>query len=139
MTYMAWAFLSMATYGAMLFFLKLSLRNIAPEFAVIINNAVLVLVAVVWTAVRGTNISAQFSSGPLPLIYLMIASAFLSVGVMSLYKALSLGPASVVQPIFALNFVVVSVLGLLLLGEPFKVERVVGLVLAGVAIWLLAK
>ena len=139
MTYMSWAFLSMATYGAMLFFLKLTLRNIAPEVAVIVNNSVLVLTAVVWVAVRGTSISAQFTHGALPFIYLMIASAFLSVGVMSLYKALSLGPASVVQPIFALNFVVVSVLGLMLLGEPFKAERVLGLVLAGVAIWLLAK
>jgi transporter family protein len=88
---------------------------------------------------RGTNISGQFTHGALPFIYLMIASAFLSVGVWSLYKALCLGPASVVQPIIALNFVVVSVLGLMLLGEPFKAERMLGLVLAGVAIWLLAK
>ena len=63
----------------------------------------------------------------------------LTVGVVAFYTALSRGPASVVVPIFAMNFAVASLLGIVFLGEGMTVSRVVGLLLAIGSIILLTR
>ena len=71
--------------------------------------------------------------------WLLLASLVLSSSIVAYYKALSLGPASVVVPIFALSFAVAAILGFAVLGEPVKATRVAGLLLAVVAVALLTR
>ena len=60
------------------------------------------------------------------------------MGIITYYRALSLGAVSVVVPIFGLFIVVSSVVGFVFLDEPLTLRKVAGIVLAGVAVYLVA-
>jgi transporter family protein len=63
----------------------------------------------------------------------------LTVAVMSLFRALSLGPASVVVPIYGMFIVGGAILGILFLHEPVTTRKLVGIGLAIISIFLIAK
>ena len=63
----------------------------------------------------------------------------MSVGIISLYMALSRGPISTVSPLFGMNIAVVAILGFIILKEPLSIERVAGVILAAGAVFLLAR
>jgi uncharacterized membrane protein len=71
--------------------------------------------------------------------YVGLAGLTLGVSIISYYIALSRGPVSIVAPIFAMNFAVAGILGILFLGESITVTRLAGLALAAGAIVLLAR
>jgi uncharacterized membrane protein len=64
---------------------------------------------------------------------------FLTVSVIGFYTALSKASASQVVPIYAMNMAVAAVLGFLFLGESASVTRVIGILMAGGAIFLLTR
>ena len=61
------------------------------------------------------------------------------MAVTSLFRALSLGPASVVVPIYGMFIVGGAVLGILFLHEPLTIRKAAGIALAAASILLLAK
>jgi transporter family protein len=61
------------------------------------------------------------------------------LAVTSLFRALSLGPASVVVPIYGMFIVGGAVLGILFLHEPLTIRKAAGIALAAASILLLAK
>jgi transporter family protein len=63
----------------------------------------------------------------------------MTVAVLTLYMAIAKGPVSVVMPIYGLNAMITALLGILVLHEPVSVPKVLGLVLAVVAIVLLSR
>ncbi|MGD0253388.1 MAG: EamA family transporter [Verrucomicrobiota bacterium] len=63
----------------------------------------------------------------------------LTVAVMSLFRALSLGPASIVVPIYGMFIVGGAVLGIVFLHEPLTARKIAGIGLAVISIFLLAK
>jgi transporter family protein len=63
----------------------------------------------------------------------------LTVAVMSLFRALSLGPASIVVPIYGMFIVGGAILGILFLHEPITTRKLAGIVLAIISIVLIAK
>jgi len=66
------------------------------------------------------------------------AGACLAVGILAYYRALSLGPVSVVAPVFGLFLVVSSLVGIAVLNESLTLRKVLGIALAAVAVWLTA-
>ena len=62
----------------------------------------------------------------------------LTVAVVSLFRALSLGPASVVVPIYGMFIVGGALLGMLFLNEPPTLRKLVGIGLAAVSVFLIA-
>jgi bacterial/archaeal transporter family protein len=58
--------------------------------------------------------------------------------VLSLFHALSLGPANVVVPIYGMFIVGGSLLGILVLGEPMAWHKIAGLAAAVIGIVLVA-
>jgi transporter family protein len=64
------------------------------------------------------------------------AGAFLAVGIIAYYRALALGPVSIVVPVFGLFLVTSSVLGIVALDEPLTARKALGVLLAGVAVYL---
>jgi transporter family protein len=58
---------------------------------------------------------------------------------MSLFRALSLGPASIVVPIYGMFIVGGAILGILFLHEPVTTRKVIGISLAVVSVFLIAK
>ena len=138
MNYLLWAMLAMLTYGLSTFLLKVVFRTIHPAFGLAFANAFVVFAGVGWMLVSGAgafkNVGWNGVTG-----LLLAASVILAASIVSFYKALSLGPASVVAPIFALSFIVAAVLGLVILGEPVNATRIAGLVLGVAAILLLTR
>jgi transporter family protein len=63
----------------------------------------------------------------------------LTVAVSSLFRALSLGPASIVVPIYGMFIVGGAVLGMVFLHEPLTARKLAGIGLAVISIFLLAK
>ena len=62
----------------------------------------------------------------------------LTVAVVSLFRALSLGPASVMAPIYSMFIVGGALLGMLFLNEPPTLRKPVGIGLAAVSVFLIA-
>ncbi|MBZ6496781.1 EamA family transporter [Natrinema longum] len=70
--------------------------------------------------------------------YVLAAGGFLTVSILSFFRALSLGPVSIVAPIFGLFLVTSSVIGVAVLDEPMTIQRAMGVLLAMLAIALLS-
>ena len=73
------------------------------------------------------------------VLYAILIAIPMVVAVLALYLAIAKGPVSVVMPIYGLNAMVTAILGIIVLHEPVTVPKVVGLVLAVVAIILLSR
>jgi len=138
MGYIAWAVIAMGSYGLTGIFLKLALRTIPTEVALVLTNSILVITGLVLILVRGSSIAVYLRVGS-PLLYVMLAGLTLSTGIASYYTALSRGPVSIVVPIFAMSFAVASALALVFLGEDIRLTKVAGLAMAAGAIVLLAR
>ena len=138
MSYVGWVLIAMLAYGAMAVLLKATLRNIPPETAVIVTNAILVVSALAWALYRGVKIPDHLAFNQ-PTLLLLLTGVVLSVSIISFYMALSRGPVSAVVPLFGMNIAVASLLGFLVLGEPVNASRISGIILAGGAIFLLTR
>ncbi len=138
MSYIAWTIIAMAAYAIMTILLKFSLRDVPPEAAVFVTNALLVISAFLWALYRGVKITDHLALNQ-PTLFLILAGLALSVGIISLYMALSRGPISTVSPLFGMNIAVVAILGFIILKEPVSLERIAGVILAAGAIFLLAR
>ena len=138
MGYLPWALFAMVTYGVTAVLLKLAFRGISPALSLVIANVPIVLAGLGWMALQGTtgwrSIGLNAPTGWMALVAIMLPASILSY-----YKALSLGPASVVVPIFALSLTVAVVLGVLVLGEPLRLTRGLGVLFAVAAIVLLIR
>ena len=88
MSYIVWTIIAMASYAIMIILLKFSLRDIPPEAAVFVTNAFLVIAALLWAIYRGVKITDHLALNQ-PTLYLVLAGLALSVGIISLYMALS--------------------------------------------------
>jgi transporter family protein len=70
---------------------------------------------------------------------LLIAGVLLGLSVTAYYLALSRGPISVVVPIFGLFIVSSSIAGVMLFGEALTPSRLLGIVFAVAAIYLVSR
>jgi transporter family protein len=102
----------------------------------LVSNGVLVVVTVGVVAVTGESVRPYLDHPQFGLV--LAAGVFLSVGILSYYHALSLGPVSVVTPVFALFLVGSAVVGVVVLDEPVTARKALGVVLALVAVYLVS-
>ena len=72
-------------------------------------------------------------------IYAYAAGIALTIAVGSLFKGLSVGPASIVVPIYGMFIVGGTLLGVLVLHEPMTLRRVAGLVMCVAGVYLVAR
>ena len=138
MGYLPWALFAMVTYGLTAVLLKLAFRGISPALGLVVANVAVVAVGLGWMAVVGSG-AARGLGANAATAWLALAAVVLSASIMTYYKALSLGPASVVVPIFALSMTLAVVLGFLVLGEPVRPVRVAGIGFAALSILLLTR
>ncbi len=138
MHYIVWTLIAMSAYAVMIILLKFSLKSIPPEAAVFVTNFFLVAAALLWALYRGVKITDHLAFNQ-PTLFLVLSGVALSIGIISLYMALSRGPISTVSPLFGMNIALVAVLGFFILKEPISIERIAGVILAGGAIFLLTR
>jgi transporter family protein len=142
MNYITWALTGMFGYSFTTLLVKLATRSGQfSSFLVLAIACVITMITVVSiTLVRGDlqSVSAKdFTSSS--AWYAYATGIALTVAVMSLFRALSLGPASIVVPIYGMFIVGGAVLGILFLHEPLTARKVVGIGVAVISIFLLAK
>jgi multidrug transporter EmrE-like cation transporter len=94
--------------------------------------------AIAIVALRGELKPLLFELEQPPLLWATAGGIALSIAVLSLFHALSLGPANVVVPIYGMFIVGGSLLGILFLGEPMAWHKIAGLAAAVIGIVLIA-
>lgn len=142
MNHVHWALLGMVGYSLVTLFVKLATRNgLFSGFVVLtISIAIVMLSTVALVLYRGDFQDLKLSSFvEANALWSYAAGISLAVAVTSLFMGLSLGPASVVVPIYGMFVVGGSVLGFVFLGESLDIQKVVGILFAVVGIYLITR
>ena len=137
--YLPYALLAMGAYALVTPLMRVATTGpnaIPSDVAVVVTNGMLIVMAVGVIAYTGQGFAVHLASPKLP--HVLAAGFFLGVGILALYRSLSLGPVSVVTPVFATFLVFSSVIGFLVLGESFTVRKGLGIVLATLAVYLVS-
>ena len=134
--YVGWAVLALLSYSLFTPLVKLATRSAPSHVVALVTNSVLVLTALVTTVVAGDDVTAALAPRTLP--YVLGGGVFLSIGILSYYRALAGGPVSTVVPIFGSFIAVSSLLGVVVLGDSLTLRKGVGVVLTTVGVYLAA-
>ncbi len=136
MSAVLWALVAMFAYSFVAPFVSRAIGGGMPGFLVLLITSLMLVVGSFMIALFTGSLSLRGFSHPAAW-NAYLAGGFLAVGIASYYRALSLGAVSVVVPIFGLFIVLSSVLGFFS-GEPVTLRKVLGIALAGVAVYLVA-
>jgi len=136
MSYLPYALLGLAAYTFVAPLTKLATRDLSSTTVAFVTNGMLALAALAVVLVSSEELSGALSHPDAK--YMLAAGAFLSVGIIAYYRALALGPVSVVVPIFGTFLVTSAAVGVVFLDEPLTARKVAGVALAVVAIYLVA-
>lgn len=138
--YVVWAFIGMIGYSFTTLFVKLAVRTgHISSFAVLAVATVMVAVSSVATAAMRGELAAVSTHADAAAVLWTCATGFsLTVAVSSLFRALALGPASVVVPLYGMFIIGGAALGVLFLGEPLSLKKVVGLTAAVAGAYLVS-
>lgn len=142
MGYISWALIGMAGYSAVTLFVKLATRsgNVSSYLVLAIAAVIVVVAAVSISLLHGDF--RHLAAGDLvrpSALWSYAAGVALTIAVASLFRALSLGPASSVVPIYGMFVIGGSILGIVFLGEPLATRKVLGVGLAAASIFLMTK
>ena len=137
MNYLPWAILALVAYTIVPVLMRVATTGseaIPSDVATVISNSILIVAALAVVGVTGQRVTPHLGSSKLP--YALAAGVFLAIGILAYYRALALGPVSVVTPIFGLFLITSSVLGIAFLGESLTARKLAGICLAVVAVYL---
>ena len=142
MNYISWALIGMAGYSAVTLFVKLATRSgyFSSYLVLAIATVIVAAAAVSISLLHGDfrNLAAGDLVNP-DALWSYAAGVALTIAVASLFRALSLGPASSVVPIYGMFIVGGSILAMMFLGEPVSLRKVLGVGLAVASIVLITK
>lgn len=132
--YLPYALLALVSYTLVAPLTKLATRDLSSDVVAMVTNGMLALAAL--AVVVATNESVSDALTHPDAGYMYAAGACLAVGILAYYRALALGPVSVVVPVFGLFLVSSSLVGVVALGEEFTTRKGLGVLLALVAVYL---
>jgi transporter family protein len=136
MNYLVWAILALLAYSMVAPIMKIAVGDIPSPVVAFVANSVLAVTALGVALGSGHDVSSYFTHPKAG--YMFAGGAFLAVGILSYYHALSLGSVSVVVPVFGLFIVTSSLVSVVALDESLTTRKALGIALAVVAIWLVA-
>ena len=138
-SYVFWAIVGMVAYSFTTVVVKIATRAGLPS-SVVVAIATTVVALACWTIVvaRGQSGTLLQSLSSPAGAWSLTAGVALSIAVTSLFRALELGPASVVVPIYGMFVVGGFILGVVLLGEAITFSKAIGLVAAIASIYLIS-
>jgi transporter family protein len=134
--YLVLALVSFVAYSLVAPLLKVAMETIPSTTAVVMSNTLMFLIlggALLYTR---TSPFSYVSHPKAPLI--LVWGITLSVSLLSYYRALALGPVSIVVPIYGLFIAVSSFIGIAVLDETLTRRKVASIVLAVLAITLMS-
>ncbi len=137
MNYLPWAVVALAAYTLVPLLMRVATTGvdaIPSDVATMISNTILVVAAAAVVVATSQSVTPHLNSTKAP--YAIAAGLCLAVGILAYYRALSLGPVSVVTPVFGLFLVTSSILGMAFLGESVTTRKLVGIAFAVLAVYL---
>ena len=139
MSYLPWAIVALVAYSLVPPLLNVATTGsvrMPSNVAALFSNLVLV-VGTVAVVVYNREETLTYVSHP-TFKYVVLAGLFLFVGILAYYRALSLGPVSVVSPIFGMFLVLSSGIGIAFLNESLTARKLAGIGLGVVAVYLVS-
>jgi transporter family protein len=136
MRYLPYALLGLAAYTFVAPLTKLATRDLPSTTVAFVTNGMLAVAALGIVLLTGSDLGRALTHPDAK--YMFVAGVLLSVGIIAYYRALALGPVSVVVPVFGLFLVTSAAAGVVLLDEPLTTRKVLGVALAVIAIYLVA-
>ncbi|MFC6718934.1 EamA family transporter [Natrialbaceae archaeon GCM10025810] len=134
--YVFWALVACVSYSFVPPLVRVTTRDVPSTVAALISNVILVGILLLVLVLTGEPITPHLQTEG--ATYLYIAGIFLGIGILAYYRALELGPVSIVVPLFAMFLVGGSVIGVVALEESLTGRNVHGIVFAVAAIYLLS-
>lgn len=136
MNYVAYSLIALVGYTLFAPLVKIASQDTPSAVVAAVANIVLVVAAVAVTVYSREPV-LEHLTGP-SMAYMVGAGVCLAIGILAYYRALALGPISVVVPIYGLFIVTSSIVGMAFLDEPVSITKVVGILLAAIAIVLVS-
>lgn len=142
MTYFHWALLGMVGYSTVTLCVKLATRSGDFSSFLVLSIACLVVLISTLTITWLRGDFSQVKAADLvssSALWSYATGIALAVAVTSLFKALSMGPASEVVPVYGMFIVGGALLGIVFLGESLHWQKVVGIITAAISIYLITQ
>lgn len=136
MRYLHWALLALVSYTLVAPLLSVITREVPSDVAALVTNCVLVIAALGLVVYRDRSVLEYLDPGHPQAIPMYVAGVLLAVGILAYYRALSIGPVSIVVPIFGMFIVTSSLVGFAFLDESVTVRKVAGIGFAVLAVYL---
>ena len=134
--YLGYAFVALVAYSLVAPLVKLALPRVPSTPAVFLSNLVLFVLVGGFLAWTGESPWPYLRHRYAGLIAL--SGVLLTVGLLTYYRALELGPVSVVVPIYGLFIAVSALVGVVALEEPLSRRTVAGIAFSLLAIALIS-
>lgn len=134
--YLALSIVACLAYSLVAPLLSIAMTDIPSTVAVFLSNSVLIVVVGLVVLVNGHSLRTYLTHPYRAHVIAM--GVLLAVGLLSYYRALELGPVSVVVPIYGLFIVVSAAVGIVAFGEEINGRKVASIALSVVAIALMS-
>ena len=134
--YLPFAILAFLAYSLVAPLLKIAMTDLPSTPAVFVSNFVLFVLVGGVLLLRGESPVPYLRHRYMPLM--VLSGVLLAVGLLTYYRALALGPVSVVVPIYGLFIVVSAAVGVLAFDEAVTPRTVAGIAASVVAIALIS-
>lgn len=134
--YLALSLVAFGAYSLVAPLLKIAMQDIPSTPAVFISNFVLLVVAGAALAWKGVSPVPYLRHSKTP--HIVAIGVLLTVGLLTYYRALDLGPVSIVVPIYGLFIAISSIIGIVAFDEAVTARKVAGIAFAVLAIVLMS-
>ena len=136
-SWLFWALLAAAFAALTAIFGKLGVEQVNADFATLLRTLVVVVVLAVIVLATGQAQPLASIAGR-SYLFLLLSGVATGLSWLCYYRALKLGPASLVAPVDKLSVVLVAIFGVALLGERLDLRQWCGIAAIGGGVLLLA-
>src|SRR3954452_16466437 len=136
-TWQTWALLSACFAALTAIFAKVGVENINPDLATFIRTIVVLLAFTVLLFVTG-QFAVPASVSSKTWLFLLLSGLATVASWLCYFRALKLGPATLVAPIDKLSVVMVALFGVVFLGERPSLQGWIGIALIATGAVLIA-
>lgn len=134
--YLALSLVAFVAYSLVAPLLKVAMRTVPSTTAVFLSNTVMLVLLGCLLVYQRTSPVPYLTHPMAP--YIVAWGVALAVGLLAYYRALALGPVSIVVPVFGLFIAVSSVIGIAFLDESLTARKAASICLAVLAIVLMS-
>ncbi len=136
-SWLFWALLAAAFAALTAIFGKLGVEQVNADFATLLRTLVVVVVLAAIVLATGQTQPLASIAGR-SYLFLLLSGVATGLSWLCYYRALKLGPASLVAPVDKLSVVLVAIFGVALLGERLDLRQWFGIAAIGGGVLLLA-